>query len=292
MVTTRTHNHMARLRKQYQSCDRCRQGRRACDAVINGANPLQRGTAQAVACSNCRKSKRKCTFDWLQQLPRGSLPESLKQKFSKDYDFVHYEQDLQPLRMPRLRPQPASPSGDMPIAAPIQPAPGHGDCHHAQDVDSGDLAIDHGPLPRTGDMFGIAAHKSDCAAQSFHWLVANPSKMTTSDVGGEEGFLLSKRLDEVGTVMAFDNWEPSSTSSSSSSWRAHLPFFGYTLSTEGGSEEYVTMTNAGPGHATETQEAPHGRLKQINRFTSLAITFQRTFPLHRGKQKSVAKSSG
>jgi hypothetical protein len=226
--------------------------------VTNGANPLQRGAAQAVACSSCQKSKRNCTFNWLQQLPRGSLPERLKQKFSKDCDFVHYEQDLQPLRMPRLRPQPTSPSGDMPMAAPIQPASRHGDCHHAQDVGSTDLAINHGSLPRTGDMLGTAADKFDCAPQSFHWLVASPTEIPTSDVGGEEGFLLSKRLEEAGTVMTFDNWEPPS-----SSWRAHLPICGYTLSAEiakgiGRSEEYVTTTNADPGHAAEFRDALHG----------------------------------
>ncbi|KAK5408059.1 hypothetical protein LTR06_007802 [Exophiala xenobiotica] len=163
--------------------------------------------------------------------------------------------------MPRLRPQPASPSGDMPMAAPIQPASGHGDCHQAQDVGSTDLAIDHGSLPRTGDMLGTAAHKSDCVPQSFHWLVASPSEIPTSDVGGGEGFPLSKMLDEAGTVMTFDNWEP--PSSSWSSWRAHLPVFDYTLSTEipraiGRSEEYVTTTNAGPGHAAEIRDAPYG----------------------------------
>lgn len=252
---------MAKPRKQYQSCDRCRQGRRACDAVTNGANPLQRGAAQVVACSNCQKSKTKCTFNWLQQLPRGSLPERLKQKFSKDYDFVHYEQDLQPLRMPRLRPQPASPSGDMPMDAPLQPTSGHGDCHHAQDAGSTGLAIDSGSLPWTGDMLSTAAHTSGYAPQSSHSLGTSQSEFPASDDGGEEGFLLSKRLDEAGTVMTFDTWEPpSSLSSSSSSWPAHLPIVGYKLSLEipKGIEEYVTTTHACPGHAAEIGGAPHG----------------------------------
>ncbi|KAK5048508.1 hypothetical protein LTR84_005598 [Exophiala bonariae] len=248
---------MPRLRKQYQSCDRCRQGRRACDAVTNGANPLQSGAAQAVACSNCQKSKRNCTFDWLQQLPRGSLPERLKQKFSKDYDFVHYEQDLQPLRMPRLRPQPTSRSGDMPMAAPTQSASCHGDCHHAQGVGSTDLATDHGSLPRTGDVFGTVADKFDCAPQSFNWLVTSPTEIPTAGVGGTEGFLLMKRLEETETVMTSDNWDPPS-----SSWPAPPPIFDYTLSTEiangiGRSEEYATTTDADPDHAAEIRDALH-----------------------------------
>ncbi|OAL33822.1 hypothetical protein AYO20_06833 [Fonsecaea nubica] len=81
-----------RQRRQYRSCDNCRKGRRACDAVSLGINPLQpnstgAGTSSAaIACSTCRRANKECTFTWLQDLPRGTLPESLKQKFSRRYD--------------------------------------------------------------------------------------------------------------------------------------------------------------------------------------------------------------
>ncbi|KIW26256.1 uncharacterized protein PV07_09369 [Cladophialophora immunda] len=81
-----------RQRRQYQSCDNCRKGRRACNAVSLGINPLQQNTpatgAASIACSTCQRSKKECTFRWLQEIPRGTLPECLKQKFSTRYDPV------------------------------------------------------------------------------------------------------------------------------------------------------------------------------------------------------------
>ncbi|OGM48644.1 C6 transcription factor [Aspergillus bombycis] len=60
---------MSYRRRQHRSCDQCRKGKRACDALL--ADELE-GIANAGAqqaynhsCSNCRKYKRKCTFDWL-----------------------------------------------------------------------------------------------------------------------------------------------------------------------------------------------------------------------------------
>ncbi|KAH0842379.1 hypothetical protein AYO21_00007 [Fonsecaea monophora] len=88
-----SHQHAPkRQRRQYRSCDNCRKGRRACDAVSLGINPLQTNSAgagtssAAIACSTCRRANKECTFTWLQDLPRGTLPESLKQKFSRRYD--------------------------------------------------------------------------------------------------------------------------------------------------------------------------------------------------------------
>ncbi|KAB8211043.1 hypothetical protein BDV34DRAFT_236043 [Aspergillus parasiticus] len=60
---------MSYRRRQHRSCDQCRKGKRACDALL--ADELEgnanTGARQAYnhSCSNCRKYRRKCTFDWL-----------------------------------------------------------------------------------------------------------------------------------------------------------------------------------------------------------------------------------
>lgn len=81
------HNEIARpvRRKQFQSCDRCRKARRACDAVARGINPLNRAfgivdgeVAPEDACSQCHKTKRPCTFRWLSSIPQDSLPRSVR----------------------------------------------------------------------------------------------------------------------------------------------------------------------------------------------------------------------
>ncbi|KAE8140442.1 hypothetical protein BDV38DRAFT_290169 [Aspergillus pseudotamarii] len=60
---------MSYRRRQHRSCDQCRKGKRACDALL--ADELEgnanTGAQQADnhSCSNCRKYKRKCTFNWL-----------------------------------------------------------------------------------------------------------------------------------------------------------------------------------------------------------------------------------
>lgn len=71
-------------RRQYQSCDRCRKGRRACDAIAHGVRPLEDedSTHETTtrACSICLRANSVCTFDWLRALPEGSLPKALKRK--------------------------------------------------------------------------------------------------------------------------------------------------------------------------------------------------------------------
>lgn len=71
-------------RRQYQSCDRCRKGRRACDAIAHGIRPLEEATntheTPTRACSICLRANAVCTFDWLRALPEGSLPKALKRK--------------------------------------------------------------------------------------------------------------------------------------------------------------------------------------------------------------------
>ncbi|KAB8268353.1 hypothetical protein BDV30DRAFT_15407 [Aspergillus minisclerotigenes] len=60
---------MSYRRRQHRSCDQCRKGKRACDALLadelEGSSNTAARQAYNHSCSNCRKYKRKCTFDWL-----------------------------------------------------------------------------------------------------------------------------------------------------------------------------------------------------------------------------------
>lgn len=70
-------------RRQYQSCDRCRKGRRGCDAVHLGIDPFGRSdlpTSKQVrrrGCSGCQRFNEACTFEWLRAIPRQVLPRRL-----------------------------------------------------------------------------------------------------------------------------------------------------------------------------------------------------------------------
>lgn len=95
---------MQQKRKQFHSCDRCRQGRRACDAAKRGINPFpaatnqedghhqqqQKQSGQALACSLCEKANKTCSFTWLRQRTRGQLPESIKRKYLRDTPLAHH----------------------------------------------------------------------------------------------------------------------------------------------------------------------------------------------------------
>jgi hypothetical protein len=73
-------------RRQYQSCDRCRKGRRGCDALSLGIDPFGRsdlvtsGQVRRRGCSGCQKFNKECTFEWLRSIPRQVLPHRLKKK--------------------------------------------------------------------------------------------------------------------------------------------------------------------------------------------------------------------
>ncbi|KAF2479890.1 hypothetical protein BDY17DRAFT_312822 [Neohortaea acidophila] len=71
------------VRRQYQSCDTCRQKRKACDAGRLGIldDALNEQHARRPSCSPCLKYGRSCTFSWLAQqsrqartLPRHARP--------------------------------------------------------------------------------------------------------------------------------------------------------------------------------------------------------------------------
>ncbi|KAB8229617.1 Zn(II)2Cys6 transcription factor domain-containing protein [Aspergillus alliaceus] len=64
-------------RRQHHSCDQCRKGKRACDALL-GDDAERTPTSSistlvgeqfqddwGLSCSNCKRYRRKCTFDWL-----------------------------------------------------------------------------------------------------------------------------------------------------------------------------------------------------------------------------------
>ncbi|KIW94633.1 uncharacterized protein Z519_04609 [Cladophialophora bantiana CBS 173.52] len=125
-----------RQRRQYQSCDNCRKGRRACNAVSLGINPLQPNSAgagtAAIACSTCQRSKKECTFRWLQELPRGTLPECLKQKFSRRYQPVRYS------------------GGDLPASRTASQS-------HPQNVAGSDEMAENRTIPASG---AVVRHKN------------------------------------------------------------------------------------------------------------------------------------
>ena len=55
-------------RRQFQSCDHCRNRRRRCDAGARGVDPYSTlNPHNPRACTACAKSGRVCTFDWLTQ---------------------------------------------------------------------------------------------------------------------------------------------------------------------------------------------------------------------------------
>ena len=69
-------------RKQFTSCDACRKLRRSCDAFSRGASPLQPPAvdSEILGCSACEKAGRKCTFQWLKEVPETALPRRLKRR--------------------------------------------------------------------------------------------------------------------------------------------------------------------------------------------------------------------
>ena len=73
-------------RRQYQSCDRCRKGRRGCDAVSLGIGPFSPSdltTSSQIkhrGCSGCKKFNKECTFEWLRSIPLQDLPRRLQTK--------------------------------------------------------------------------------------------------------------------------------------------------------------------------------------------------------------------
>lgn len=94
-------------RRQYQACDQCRKSRRACDAgTLRVANfPFREDeqpepttiTSTTEACSNCARTSKRCTFDWLRELPLKDLPKGVKRK-------------LESTGLTRLPPKPAAES--------------------------------------------------------------------------------------------------------------------------------------------------------------------------------------
>ncbi|KIW39371.1 uncharacterized protein PV06_09147 [Exophiala oligosperma] len=67
-------------RKQYQSCDHCRKGRRGCDAVRLGIDPLGQVDPNN-RCSMCQRYRKQCTFEWLRSVPVDTLPQRIKTMF-------------------------------------------------------------------------------------------------------------------------------------------------------------------------------------------------------------------
>lgn len=67
-------------RRQYHSCDRCRKGRRGCDAVHLGIDPFGSGQNKRRGCSACQKFNKECTFEWLRSIPQQALPRRLNPK--------------------------------------------------------------------------------------------------------------------------------------------------------------------------------------------------------------------
>ncbi|KAL6249313.1 hypothetical protein RBB50_003166 [Rhinocladiella similis] len=67
-------------RKQYHSCDHCRKGRRGCDAVRLGIDPLGRADPNN-RCSMCQRYRKQCTFEWLRSVPVDVLPRRIKTAF-------------------------------------------------------------------------------------------------------------------------------------------------------------------------------------------------------------------
>lgn len=110
------HNEIARpvRRKQFQSCDRCRKARRACDAVARGINPLNRalGIVDAEAgtedaCSQCHKTRRPCTFRWLSSIPQDSLPRSVRRNLgSPEVEHASHADSAAPAASHQLQSQP------------------------------------------------------------------------------------------------------------------------------------------------------------------------------------------
>ncbi|PWN49984.1 hypothetical protein IE53DRAFT_369304 [Violaceomyces palustris] len=60
-------------RRQYRSCDKCRAGKRACDASYDS---VAEAIAKKVACSNCKKKGKVCTFTYVLNI-LGGFPTSL-----------------------------------------------------------------------------------------------------------------------------------------------------------------------------------------------------------------------
>lgn len=98
-------------RRQYQACDQCRKSRRACDAgtlrVTNfpfredqqpeSTTITSTSNTATEACSNCARTSKRCTFDWLRELPLKDLPKGVKRK-------------LESTGLTRLPPKPAAES--------------------------------------------------------------------------------------------------------------------------------------------------------------------------------------
>jgi hypothetical protein len=87
-------------RRQYQSCDRCRKGRRGCDAVHLGIDPF--GQSEQITnsqirrrgCSGCQKFNKECTFEWLRLIPRQVLPRRLNTKPKPSVQRFQHQPDF------------------------------------------------------------------------------------------------------------------------------------------------------------------------------------------------------
>lgn len=81
------------LRRQFQSCDYCRQRRKKCDAGALGIDPFSVSAQKRQSCSTCAKSLRTCTFNWLKEhklrlafLPPRTPKDPRKKKTPEQHD--------------------------------------------------------------------------------------------------------------------------------------------------------------------------------------------------------------
>ena len=92
--------HKSSGRRQYQSCDKCRGRRRACDAAALGIDPWANGKGDSAkpnstrsACTSCQKTHSECTFHWLCKLPENALPKCIKNNRSHSLPLAHRDLD-------------------------------------------------------------------------------------------------------------------------------------------------------------------------------------------------------
>lgn len=158
-------------RRQYQSCDRCRKGRRGCDAVHLGIDPFGQSdltTTKQVrrrGCSVCQRFNAECTFEWLRAIPRQVLPRRLN---------LTRKPNLAEQRRVRDHPQPQHGPGLDPGFSSTRLLPTHNPQQHSEQIDTEanfydelDLDIGLDGLPLRG--YGLAL-----AVDSQHDSVLRP----------------------------------------------------------------------------------------------------------------------
>ncbi|SPO46464.1 related to regulatory protein alcR [Moesziomyces antarcticus] len=168
-------------RRQYRSCDRCRTGKRACNAVYDS---VAEAINSKVACSNCRKKGKTCSFQYVLSILGGvpstathqELP-SLKQSDpSDDADTLpHVAATLTTLAQPS-----ASPFG---LDVQQQTAPSIGSIHAVSPQSTLTLSqrhqshpMPHG-LPLTQAMaFAAAAYRASATISP----TSSAHRMTTA----------------------------------------------------------------------------------------------------------------